>query len=44
MAAPGILAAVHSDHKDFSALLAEIDGIGKSTQHHPAELAVNQGE
>ena len=41
---PGILAAVQGDHEDFSALLAEIDGIGKSTQHKPADPAVNQGK
>ena len=42
--APGILATVQSDHEDFSALLSEIDGIGKSTQHHPADLTVDQGK
>ena len=42
--APGILATVQNDHEDFSALLAEIDGIGKSTQHHPADLTVDQGK
>ena len=36
--APGILATVQSDHEDFSALLAEIDGIGKSTQHHTLRI------
>jgi hypothetical protein len=41
---PGILAAVQGDHEDFSALLAEIDGIGKSTQHKPADPAENQGK
>jgi hypothetical protein len=42
--APGILATLQSDHEDFSALLSEIDGIGKSTQHHPADLTVDQGK